>query len=88
MEQQIEQRTTPKFTVITIVNWDSYQKEEQQKEQQRNNRGTTEEQQRNTYKNVKNVKNVKKERAHPPTLLLDRKHLNTFPIYIIFNVRI
>jgi hypothetical protein len=58
-EQQIEQQKTTKYTVITIVKWDTYQKKEQQKEQQSNNRGTTERQQSNTYENVKKDKNDK-----------------------------
>lgn len=57
-EQQIEQQTTTKFTVITIVNWSAYQKKEQQKEQQGNNRVTTKEQQSNTYNNDNNGNNV------------------------------
>ena len=61
-EQQIEQQTSTKFTIITIVNWDNYQKREQQKEQQSNNRVTTTQQQSNTYNNVNNVNNVNKQR--------------------------
>lgn len=58
-ERQIEQQTTPRNRLITIVNWIEYQQSEQQNEQQVNNKRTTNEQQVNTTKNVKNVKNVK-----------------------------
>lgn len=56
-EQQIEQQTTNKNRLITIINWKDYQSGEQQNEQLLNNNRTTSEQQLNTNKNVKNVKN-------------------------------
>ena len=46
-EQQIEQQTTNKNRLITIINWDKYQI--------LNNKTTTTEQQLNTNKNVKNI---------------------------------
>lgn len=58
-EQQIEQQTSNKNSLISILNWDKYQNIEQQNEQQMNNKRTTDEQQVNTNKNVKNVKNVR-----------------------------
>lgn len=58
-EQQIEQQTSNKNRLITILNWCLYQESEQQIEQQVNNNRTTSEQQVNTNKNVKNVKNDK-----------------------------
>ena len=61
-EQQIEQQTSNKNSLITILNWDKYQQIEQQNEQQMNNKRTTNEQQMNTNKNVKNDKNVKNEK--------------------------
>jgi hypothetical protein len=66
MEQQIEQETTTKFTVITILNWDDYQKVNSKS----NSRVTAEEQQSNTYKNNKNEKNDKK-REGPSVLSQD-----------------
>lgn len=59
-EQQIEQQTSNKNRLITIVNWVKYQDCEQQVEQQLNNKRTTTEQQLNTNKNDKNVKNDNK----------------------------
>ncbi len=53
LEQQIEQQKTTKFTIITIVNWGTYQDKEQQKEQQSNNRINN-----NYITNRKNAKNV------------------------------
>ena len=53
-EQQIEQQKTNKYTIITILNYNEYQKSEQQIEQQMNNKWTTNEQQMNTNNNVNN----------------------------------
>lgn len=61
-EHQIEQQTSNKNRLISIVNWDFYQGSEQQSELQMNDKRTTSEQQVNTNKNVKNDKNVKNER--------------------------
>ena len=58
-EHQIEQQSSNKNRLITIVSWDKYQQDEQQNEQQVNNKRTTNEQQVNTNKNVKNIKNDK-----------------------------
>lgn len=54
-EQQIEQQKTKKYTVITILNYDIYQKNEQQIEQSMNNKRTTDEQQMNTNNNDNNI---------------------------------
>ena len=61
-EQQIEQQTSNQNSLITILNWDTYQQTEQQNEQPMNNERTASEQPVNTNKNVKNDKNVKNER--------------------------
>lgn len=58
-EHQIEQQATRHGSIISIVEWDKYQKIEQQTEQQVNNKRTTSEQQVNTNKNDKNKKNEK-----------------------------
>lgn len=57
-EQQIEQQTSNKNSLITILNWNKYQQSEQQNEQQMNNKRTTTEQQLNTNKNVNNDNNI------------------------------
>lgn len=57
-EQQIEQQTSNKNSLITILNWSKYQSGEQQDETQMNNNWTSTEQQMNTNKNVKNEKNI------------------------------
>lgn len=54
-EQQIEQQTSNKNSLITILNWNKYQHAEQQNEQQMNNQRTTSEQPVNTNKNVNNI---------------------------------
>lgn len=53
--QQIEQQTSTKNRLITIINWNEYQQSEQQIEQQVNSNRTTSEQQVNTNKNDNNV---------------------------------
>lgn len=62
-QQQIEQQTSTKNRLISIVNWSEYQTERQPDKQQMNNERTTSEQPVNTNKNVKNDKNVKNERS-------------------------
>jgi len=52
IEQQIEQQTTPRNRLISILNWKSYQQNEQHFEQQLNNKRTTSEQQLNTNNNI------------------------------------
>lgn len=61
-EQQIEQQTSNKNRLITVLNWDLYQSSEQQNELLVNNNRPTSEQQVNTNKNIKKNKNVKNER--------------------------
>ena len=56
-EQQIEQQTSNKNSLITILKWNEYQNNEQQDEQQMNNKRTTNEQQVNTSKNERNKMN-------------------------------
>jgi len=58
-QHQIEQQTSSRNRLISIVNWNEYQRERHQIEQQVNNNCTTDEQQVNTNKNVKNVNNDK-----------------------------
>lgn len=59
-EHQIEQQTSNRNRLITLVNWNEYQHFEQQNEQPMNNKRTTSEQQADTNKNNKNNKNDKK----------------------------
>ena len=68
-EHQIEQQTSNKNRLISIVNWDFYQGSEHQIELQMNGKRTTDEQQVNTNKNVKNDKNVKNERNNKESAL-------------------
>ena len=56
-EHQIEQQTCSQNRLITIVNWELYQKREQQSEQQVNNERTTSEQRVNTNNNDNNDNN-------------------------------
>lgn len=60
-EHQIEQQTSSRNSILTVVNWSKYQGSEHQNEHQMNIKRTSNEHQMNTFKNVKNVKNVKKD---------------------------
>lgn len=63
-EHQIEQQTSNKNSLISIVNWDLYQSSEQQIESQMNSNRTASEQQVNTNKNerMKECKNVRNKK--------------------------
>ena len=62
-QRNIAIKTTNKYSVITIINWQAYQSEEttsdQQNDQQLTNKRPATDQQLTTNKNVKNVENVK-----------------------------
>jgi hypothetical protein len=73
-EQQIEQRTDMQSRIITILNWNEYQKNEQRNEQGLNNDRTTSEQRVNTNKNVKKEKNVNKNTYSECVLLTDNEY--------------
>lgn len=60
IEHQIEQQTTPRNRLISILNWSQYQQTEQVFEQQLNNKRTTTEQQVNTNNNDNKVNNGNK----------------------------
>jgi DNA-binding Lrp family transcriptional regulator len=68
---QIEQQTSAKNTIITVINWDAYQSDEQQV----NIKRTSDEHQVNTNKNAKNVKNKKN----------DKKLLEASPLAFLFD---
>jgi hypothetical protein len=61
IEQQIEQQTSTKNRLITVLNWEDYQESEQQIEQQVNNKRTTSEQQVNTNNSDNNNNNDNKD---------------------------
>jgi hypothetical protein len=84
IEQQIEQQTYTKFTVITIVNWSKYQKSEQQLEQQMNNKRTTDEQQMNTYNNVNKVNNENNENK----LSKDKEQSSGYGSKVLNNIKL
>lgn len=67
-EQQIEQQTSNRNRLITIVSWSEYQESEQQIEPQMNNKRTTDEQPVNTNKNerMKELKNERSLKDIPP----------------------
>ena len=58
IEQQIEQQTNSRNRLISITNWDKYQKNEQPNERNANSRRTASEQQVNTINNIKNGNNI------------------------------
>ena len=77
-EQQIEQQTSNKNRLITIVSWDVYQKGEQRNNQQVNNKRTTDEQQVNTNKNNKNIKDIKEYKEKAPKRNYQKNKFNNF----------
>ena len=78
IEQQIEQQTSNKNRLITILNWEEYQSSEQQIEHQLNNNWTTTEQQLNTNKNTKNIKNTKNTKNIHNKIPFDYQQLYDF----------
>jgi hypothetical protein len=60
--QQISVKSTNKYSIITVINWDIYQPEESDTNQQITsnitNKEPTNNQQITTYKNIKNIKNI------------------------------
>ena len=58
-EQMLNIKSTTKYSVISIINWNDYQSNEQQV----NNERTTDEQRVNTNKNYKNYKNDKNNKT-------------------------
>jgi hypothetical protein len=64
-EHQIEQQTSNKNRLITILNWDSYQTSEPQAEQQVSNKRATSEQQVSTNREYKN-KRIKEDNIYTP----------------------
>ena len=61
-EHLIEQQTSNKNRLVSIVNWEHYQQSEHQIEQQPNNNRTTTEQQLNTNKKNKKIKKIKEDK--------------------------
>ncbi|SFD57307.1 DnaD and phage-associated domain-containing protein [Enterococcus casseliflavus] len=80
-EQMLNIKSTTKYSVISINNWEEYQGSEQQVNINR----TTSEQQVNTYKNEKNDKNEKNnnihDEEHPAELI--QKLYNKFPTGVL-----
>ncbi len=72
IEQQIEQQTTTKYRLITIINWEKYQGNGQQNGQQVNNKRTT-----NGHKQeCKELKN--KEKIYKKEKALEKKSFGEF----------
>lgn len=61
----LELKSNNQFSIITIMNWDSYQSDENKSDTESNNQVTTKEQPGNTNKNVKNVKKDKNDKNPP-----------------------
>jgi hypothetical protein len=61
IEHQIEQQAFSTFRLITVINYDKYQKHEPEDEQRVNSERTASEQRVNTTNNDKNEKNEKKK---------------------------
>lgn len=76
IEQQIEQQTNRHGSLISILQWDEYQKSEQQNEQLMNNQRTTNEQPVNTKQECKN------ERMEECSLFTSWNDANINPKYL------
>lgn len=59
-------RTTNKFSVITVVKWDTYQSDEEKPDSRPDNKRTANGQQMDTNKNGKNGKNGKEKKIYAP----------------------
>lgn len=72
-EHQIEQQSTNKFRIITILNWSNYQTDEQLDEQPVSSQRAASEQPVSTYKKDKKEKNIKNKTisADAPFILPD-----------------
>lgn len=70
-DQQIDQQTSNKNSLITILNWDVYQKSDQQNDQQMTSKRPADDQQVTTNKNERikecKKKDIKREVFAPPT---------------------
>jgi hypothetical protein len=60
-DKMLVKKSTTKYTIVTVLNWELYQHKGTTEEQQKNNNGTTTEQQRDTNKKLKKLKNEKKK---------------------------
>jgi hypothetical protein len=70
--QNLDIKTDTHCSIISIINWDSYQTDEIKEDTQKDRQRTPKGQAKDTNKNVKNVKNEKKsnrgEKFIPPTI--------------------
>lgn len=68
---KIQQQKNRKFRIITITQWEDYQRNENV-QQLTDNTLTTSQQHADTYKNVKNEKKEKKEKKYTPPLSFEQ----------------
>lgn len=69
---QIEQQTTNKNRLITLVNWDRYQNSEQQTEQQANIKRTSSEHQADTYR-----EDIRRKEEYKKRINAEKRRKNT-----------
>ena len=74
--EEITSKSTNKFTVITVLNWENYQIEDIVSNTVSNNPTTNEQQHRKNVKNYKNVKNSSNAQAHTPLLFEIQTFIN------------
>lgn len=70
-DKQIEQQTSNKNRLISILNWDKYQEVDEQNDKQLINKCETTNKQVITNKNVKNIKNIKNDKNVTTTIIDD-----------------
>ena len=58
-DQQIDQQTNPRGSLISIINWDKYQLSDQQNDQQMTNKRPTNDQQMTTIQELKELEELK-----------------------------
>lgn len=79
---QIEQQTSNKNRLVTLINWDLYQLGEQQIEQRMNIKRTTSEHQANTNGEIKNIEKEKKKNSLRACARADGEEKNIFPFMV------
>lgn len=70
MTNEISIKTTNKFSIITIINWDKYQGNDKKRPAERPANGPTTDQQSTTPKEYKNIKNIDIAASPPSTFSL------------------
>jgi DNA replication protein DnaD len=74
-DEMLSYKSTTKYTLVTLVNYNFYQGREHEKEQQKNIKKTSEKHQKSTNKNDLRMNKNGEELNHPPTLIRGGKYI-------------